>query len=102
MLASRCACNTGPDLREPSFMVFIRNDAQKPRRITRTSIPTRLSLHEYEFDIILDNGIGLIRLAQKSRAPILDLVNDIGDLVPDDRSKIVVSNFAAVFLNGSV
>ena len=52
------------------------------------SITTRLSLHKNELDVVLDNRVRLVRLAEK-RGAVANLIIRIGDLVPDDGIEIV-------------
>src|SRR5207245_6959787 len=63
-----------------------------------TAITAGLSLHEYEFDVVLDHGIRLVRLAEESAAA-RDFVIGIGDLVPNDRGQVIKPNCLAMLLN---
>lgn len=65
------------------------------------SVSTRLPLHQNKFAIVFDNRIRFVGLAEKTRA-VFDFICGIGDFVPDDRRKIVESDFAALFLDCSV
>jgi hypothetical protein len=55
-----------------------------------------------KFNIVLDDCIRLIRLAKKSAAVPGRLVSRIGDLVPDDRSKVAEPDCTAVLLDSGV
>ena len=68
----------------------------------RTSITAGLPLHQDEFDIVLDHGVWFVRLAEEARAVPLHLVDGIGDLMPDDRSQVVVADLATMSLNRRV
>ena len=57
-------------------------------------ISPRLALHEDEFHVVLDDGVGFIRLAQKLR-PVRHFIGGIGDFVPDDGVQIVKANPSA-------
>ena len=89
---------TGPDLLEPLLMVFCGDQAKDARRNVGRAIPSGFALHEYKFNIVFDNRIRFIGLAQETRA-ILDFIGGIRNLMPDNRSQIVESQLAAVLLN---
>jgi hypothetical protein len=58
-------------------------------------------LHEDEFDVVFDDGIGFVGFAEESAAAG-DFILGVGDLVPDDRGEVVEANCFAMFLNRGV
>ena len=83
-------------------MVFGRNDTQDARGEGGASVATGLPLHQDELDVVLDDGVRLVGLAQKAAAFTLGFVRRIGNFVPDDRCEIVEAETAAVLLNRCV
>ena len=57
-----------PELLEPFAEVFLADPAQLTLLGSGAAISPWLPLHQYELDVILDDGIGLIRLAKKPAA----------------------------------
>ena len=53
-----------------------------------------LSEHQDVLDVILDDRIGLVRLAEKGRA-VVNLEGGVGDLVPDDCREVVEPQLVA-------
>src|SRR2546426_135887 len=100
-MASGRASQTRPDLLEPLLVVFRGNDAQYPGRYIGSAVAARFAFHQNEFNVVLDDRVRLIRLAEKARS-VFDFVNGIGDLMPDDRSQIVKPDSATVLLNRGV
>jgi len=62
------------------------------------AVAARLALHEDELDVVLDDRVRLVGLAQKTGA-VLHLIGRVGDLVPDDRGQIVEADLAAALLD---
>ena len=91
MIACGGPGEAGPDLLEPFLMIGVANDAENPRGYRRAAIAAGLSLHEDEFDVVLDDGIRLVGLAEELSRHFRGLVDRVGNLVPDDRGKIVES-----------
>ncbi len=83
-----------PYLLEPSVKVFFGDSASLSLSICRLPVPTRLPLHQYEFNIILYDRIRLVGLSKKL-GPILDLIGGISDFVPKDRVQVVESDAPA-------
>ena len=55
-----------------------------------------------ELHIVLDDGIGLVRLAEKPAGSVLDFMNGVRNLVPDDRRQVVEPHGTAALLDRSV
>ena len=89
----------GPYLGKPCFVAFDWNYAQQSSRIGGTAVATWLALHQDELDVVLDYGIRLVGLAEKSAAAIVHLMHDVGNLVPNDRRQIVEADGSTVFLD---
>lgn len=83
-----------PYLLEPSVEVILANSARLSLCVRWLSVSSRLSLHKYEFYIILYDGVWLIGLAEELGA-IFDFIRGIGDLVPNDRVQVVKSDAPA-------
>src|SRR6266567_1726006 len=79
-------------------MILVRNNTQNSGGEVGRPVPSRLSLHQDEFDIVLNYRVWFVRLPQKAGA-ILNFISCIGDFVPDDRGKIVKAHHATVLLN---
>jgi hypothetical protein len=58
------------------------------------AVPPRLALHQDELDVVLDDGVRLVRFA-KELDSVLHLIVGIRDLVPDDGIEVVEANPAA-------
>lgn len=102
MMASGRAGQTGPDLFEPDLVLVSRDDGEDARAHGRTSVASRLPLHQDEFDVVLHDGVGLIRLPEEPTAVSFSLVCRICDLVPDDRGQVREPDLPAVLLDGGV
>src|SRR5208282_3491408 len=83
-------------------MVIVANDAQDTSRNGGAAIAAWFPLHQNEFDVVLDYRIRFVGLAKERRAIAFDLIGRVCDFVPNDGSKVVVSNGPAVLLNRSV
>ena len=92
------SADIGPDLLEPELVAFVGNHRQETCGLGRLPVPTGLSLEEDVLDIVLDHGVGLVRLAERGAVPSR-LVRGVGDLSPDDWCEVVQSHAAAVFLD---
>src|SRR5271157_2647682 len=92
MLACRSAIDR-PYLLEPRLMFLFGQSGCGPLFLGRLPIAPRLSEHQDEFDIILENGVGLVRFAEKA-GPVFDLVVGVRNLVPKDRTQIVEADLA--------
>src|SRR3972149_6430003 len=71
-------------------------------RHRRLAIAAGFALHEDKLDVILDHGVGLVGLAEKSTSAVFHFVGRVGDFVPDDRRQIVEANGSASLLNRRV
>lgn len=60
MIPGRRACKARPDGLKPLFVVLVGYDRKHARRDGGFSISAGLALHQYEFDIVLDDRVGLI------------------------------------------
>lgn len=50
------------------------------------TVPAGLAQHQNKFDIVFDDGIGLVWFAEKACAAIFDFIFGVGNLVPKNRS----------------
>src|SRR5207247_10562550 len=55
-----------------------------------------------ELDVVLDHSIGFVRLAQEPTGAVFNFVDCVGDLVPDNRCKVVEAQRAAALLDRGV
>ena len=83
-------------------MVCIRYDGQHSRGQRRFPISPRFALHQDELNVVLYDGIGFIRFPQKTGSVAGGLKRGIGNLVPDNRRQIVITNLSTVVLNRGV
>ena len=67
-------------------------------RAARAAVSARLALHQNELDVVLDDGVRLVGLAEKAAAAG-NLVVRVGDFVPDDRREVVESDRLAMVLD---
>jgi len=88
----------GPELLEPFVELVLGDHAQPALFFGGFAVATRLALHEDELDVILNDGVRLVGLAEKFRA-VADLVAGIRDFVPDDRVEVVEPKLAALDAN---
>jgi hypothetical protein len=56
--------------------------------------PPGLSLHEDEFHVVLDDGVGFVGLTQEL-GPVGHFIRSIGDFMPNDGIQIVEANSPA-------
>lgn len=91
-----------PDLLEPLLVVGLGDDAKDSGRQVGGAVTAGLSLHQDEFDVILDNGVGFVGLAQEGRPVSLGLELRVGDLVPNDRGQVVEADGPTMFLDRSM
>ena len=66
------------------------------------AVSAGLPLHQDELDVILDDRVGFVRLAEETATVAGGLQGGIGDLVPDDGGQVVETDAPAMFLDGSV
>jgi len=95
------ACHVTPNLLEPFLVILRRDNTENPGGNRRAPVPAVLPLHEDELDVILDDRVRLIGLAEEGAA-VLHLIDGVCDLVPDDRSEVVEPDLPAVFLDRRV
>ena len=98
MLLRRSAGYSRPDLLEPLGMILRGNETENFRWNVGSTIATRFAFHEDEFDIVLDDGVGFVRFAQKAPA-VFDLIRSVRDFVPDNGREVVESQLSATLLN---
>src|SRR5690242_2119273 len=89
--------NSLPDLLKPFLVIVRRYEAQNLRRNIRCAVSTWLSLHQNEFNVVLNHGVGLIRFPQEART-VFDFIRCIRDFMPDDRRQVVEANPPTMFL----
>src|SRR6516165_7169748 len=99
MLARRGAGEPRPNLLEPRFVVLNGEQAEHLRREVGRAITARLSLHQDELDVVLDDRVRLVRLPEERGSVALGLQPRVGDLVPDDGCQVVITHETAVFLD---
>ena len=75
-------------------MLSFAQPAQLALLLGGLSIPAGFALHEDELYIVFDDGVGLEWLAQELCGAV-HLVVGIGDLMPNDRIKVVKTDSAA-------
>jgi len=83
-----------PDLLKPAVEFIFGYLACFALGLRRLSVPPWLALHEDEFHVVLDDGVGFIRLAQEFGA-VRHFIGGISDFVPDDGIQIVKANPSA-------
>src|SRR5436190_20560916 len=64
VLLGGCACQA-PELLKPFVEFVLWHHAQLALFICWLAVSTRLPLHEDEFDVVLDNGVGLVWFSEK-------------------------------------
>jgi len=87
MFLCRCARN-GPELLEPFIELLLWNHAEAALIFGGLTVAAGLALHEDEFNIVLDNRIGLVRLPEEFRA-VAHFIARVGYLVPDNWIEVV-------------
>ena len=102
MVPRRGARDIGPDLSEHGLEARFGQQAERARGTARPPVAAGLPLHQDEFDVVLDHGVGFVRLAQKAAGAALHLVRRVRDLVPDDRRQVVEPDRSAALLDGSM
>ena len=70
-----------PDLLKPTIEILFVDLARLPLLLSRLSVASRLSLHQDEFYVVLDDRVRLIWLAEELRS-ISDFIRSIRNLVP--------------------
>ena len=80
-------------------MVFGRDQAQEAGGWTRAAVASRLPKHQDELNVILDEPIRLVGLAEIRSIFVRNFGLQVTDLMPNDRRKIVKANFRAAILN---
>ncbi len=93
MPLSRCTGDI-PYLLKPAVEVFFANSAFFPLFIRWFPVSSRFTLHQYEFNIVLNDGIRLIRLSKELRS-VFHLIGSVCNLVPDDGVQVVESDSPA-------
>src|SRR5258708_31112619 len=101
MFSSGCAGDTSPYLLKPRLVVLVGDHAEHASGQGWRAIAARLPLHQNEFDVVLDDRIGFVRLAEKTAAISICLIHCICDFVPDDRREIGEAQATAVLLDRS-
>jgi hypothetical protein len=87
-----------PHEAKPFLVILLWDYAHDARCHRRAPIPTRLALHQNILDVVLDDGIGFVRLAQEA-GTVLNFISCVGNLVPKDSLKVVETELAAMLLN---
>lgn len=90
MLLSGCSWDI-PDLLKPLIELSLGYLARSALFIGRLPVSSGLALHEDEFHVVFDDGVGFIRLAQELR-PVRHFIGCVGDFMPDDGIQIVEAN----------
>src|SRR6266852_4386160 len=102
MFSSGGTSNTSPYLLKPLLVILGGDHAEHASGQRWRAIAARLALHQNEFDVVLDDRVGFVRLAEKTAAIPIRLVHCICDLVPDDRREIGETQTTAVLLDRSM
>ncbi len=87
-----------PYLLKPTLIIFCPNYAEQFRGCIWFSITTRLSQHQNELDVILDDRVWLVWFSEKTTCSTR-FVHCIRYLVPNDWREIVEPDLSALFLN---
>ena len=93
VLFGRCSRYV-PDLLKPAVEGVLFDPARVALLIGRFPVAARLSLHQDELHVVLDDGVWLVGLSQELRS-VFDLVGSVGDLVPDDGVQVVEADPSA-------
>src|SRR5947208_14660224 len=83
-------------------MSLRRDKAEQPRSQVGAAIATWLAKHEDVFDVVLDDRVWLVGLTEKTATVAFGLENRVCDLVPDDWSKSVKADSAAMLGDGGM
>src|SRR6266852_9024346 len=102
MVSSGGAGDAGPHLLKPLLVILGGDYAEHASGQGRRAIAARLPFHQDEFDVVLDDRIGLVRFSEKTTSVARRFINRVGNLVPDDRRKIGEAQKTAVLLNRSM
>jgi len=86
----------GPDLPEPPLVILFFDNAQRPLGWSRLSIGPRSTEDQDIFDLVLDDRVRLVGLAQKRSAVPSDLGSRVGNLVPKNRDQVIETNLEAL------
>ncbi len=87
MLLGGCSGDI-PDLLKPLSEFFLGYLACFALFLRRLPVSPGLALHENEFHVVFDDGVGFVRLAQELR-PVGHFIGCVGDFMPDDGIQIV-------------
>jgi hypothetical protein len=82
-------------------VVVRRNNTQHPGCLGWRAVTSRLLLHQDVLDVVLDDSIWLIWLAEESSSG-LHFVLRVGDLVPDYGSEVYETDPSAALLDACV
>ena len=100
MLLSGCSGDI-PDLLKPLIELSLGYLACFALFLRRLPVSSGLALHEDELHVVLDDGVGFIRLTQELR-PVCHFIRRVSDFMPDDRIQVVKAHSPANDTNVSV
>ena len=66
MLSRGRSGEPSPDLLEPLLVVLCRKHAKDASSDGRIAVPSSLALHQNELDVVLDDCVGFVGLAQET------------------------------------
>lgn len=100
MEPGRSPGHAGPDLLKPLLIAIRRDDTQYSSRNRWAAVAATLALHQDEFNIVLNDGVGFVGFTQETASVPFCLILGVSDLMPDDRRKVRETDGAAVLLDG--
>src|SRR5690606_34233112 len=85
-----------PDGAEVAAVLVGVQQAERALRVRWLTVAPRLPKQENVFDVVLDDGVRLVRFAEEPRCPT-DLSGHIGDLGPQDRREVVKTDSSRAY-----
>jgi len=99
MFSGRGPRDPRPDLLKPHLVAVGGDYAKHTRSDARTAVSPGLPLHEDELDVVLHDGVRLIRLPKETTTIALRLIYGVRNLVPDNGSEVAEPDPPAMLLN---
>ena len=88
-----------PDLPEPPPVIIAVNDREVALQRGRVAVAAGFAEHQNELDVVLDDRVGLVGLAEECRPVARGLGGEVADLAPDDRSERVEADLLTLHLH---
>jgi|GEM_PF-1588528 hypothetical protein len=98
MLPCRLSHQTVPNLLKPLLVFLLGQLGCDPLLFRGLAVAARLPQHEDKLNVVLDDGVRLVRLAEEAR-PVFYFVAGIRNFVPENRAEIVKSNLPSPHYN---